>query len=132
MTRGLVYFALVFGAGFLLGPIRVLWLAPRVGERLAELLEAPVMLAVIVFSARWLVRRFPASTRAAYLGSGSLALLLVLIAESVVVVGIRGVSFWEHIARRDSVSGLVYLCLLLAFAIMPWALGTAAGTRDTA
>ena len=36
--RALLYFALVFGVGFLRGPVRVLWLAPRVGERGAELM----------------------------------------------------------------------------------------------
>jgi len=33
---GLLYFALTFGAGFLLGPIRILVLEPRVGVRAAE------------------------------------------------------------------------------------------------
>ena len=32
-----IYFGVVFGAGFALGPIRVLWLEPRVGARAAEL-----------------------------------------------------------------------------------------------
>ena len=36
---GVFYFGLVFGTGFVLGPVRVLWLAPRVGERWAELIE---------------------------------------------------------------------------------------------
>jgi hypothetical protein len=30
-----VYFALVFGAGFVLGPIRVLFIVPRFGVRMA-------------------------------------------------------------------------------------------------
>jgi len=34
------YFALVFGAGFLLGTIRVLLVAPRFGTRTAELMVA--------------------------------------------------------------------------------------------
>lgn len=33
------YFGWVFGAGFLLGTIRVLWVVPRFGTRTAELLE---------------------------------------------------------------------------------------------
>lgn len=58
LKAAVVYFALVFGAGFLLGFIRVLFAVPRVGERMAELLEAPVMLAVIILAAYWIVRRF--------------------------------------------------------------------------
>jgi len=52
-----MYFALVFGAGFMLGPMRILCIAPRLGERTAELLEAPVMLAISILTARWVVRR---------------------------------------------------------------------------
>ena len=55
-----LYFVLVFGAGFVLGPIRILWLVPRVGERTAELIEAPIMLVVIVLAARWIARRLAA------------------------------------------------------------------------
>jgi len=38
LLRGVLYFVLVFGAEFILGPLRVLWVAPRVGERVAELI----------------------------------------------------------------------------------------------
>jgi hypothetical protein len=37
------YFALVFGTGFVLGTIRVLWVVPQLGLRNAELLEQPIM-----------------------------------------------------------------------------------------
>ena len=33
---GVLYFDLVFGAGFVLGTIRTLWIAPRLGTRMAE------------------------------------------------------------------------------------------------
>jgi hypothetical protein len=36
-----LYFLIVFGVGFLLGPIRVFWLESRVGEAIATLCEAP-------------------------------------------------------------------------------------------
>ena len=52
------YFALVFGAGFVFGAVRVTWLVPRLGERAAELAEMPLMFVVIVFAARFVVRRF--------------------------------------------------------------------------
>ena len=54
LKAGTFYFALVFGAGFLLGTIRVLWVAPRFGTRIAELMEAPIMLVVTILTARWL------------------------------------------------------------------------------
>lgn len=58
MNAGAIYFGLCFGAGLVLGTIRVLWLLPAVGTRTAELLEMPVMLTVIILSARWVVRHF--------------------------------------------------------------------------
>ena len=44
----LFYFGLVFGVGFLLGPIRVLWLEPRFGPIVATACEAPFMLLAIL------------------------------------------------------------------------------------
>jgi len=57
LKAGGLYFALVFGAGFVLGTIRTLWVVPRVGTRMAELMEAPIMLVVTVVAARWTVLR---------------------------------------------------------------------------
>jgi hypothetical protein len=45
LKAGLIYFAIVFGAGFVLGTIRTLWVVPRLGTRMAELMETPIMLA---------------------------------------------------------------------------------------
>ena len=115
-----IYFALVFGAGFALGPIRVLWLVPRVGERLAELIEAPIMLAVVVFAARWIVRRLGPDTTpsdGAIVGSAALGLLLGF--ESGAVLWLRGLNIAEYVASRDPVAGAVYLVLLALFAVMP-------------
>lgn len=120
LQSGLWYFSVVFAAGFMLGPIRVLWLVPRVGERTAELLEAPVMLLVIVFAARWIVGRFaappPASER---LAVGGIALLLLLAAELTVVLWLRDLSIAQYAAERDPVAGLVYVAMLGLFATMP-------------
>jgi len=123
VRAGLAYFGLVFAAGFLLGALRVLWLAPRVGERAAELAETPLMLAVSLLAARWVVRRFQVpATAAARLRVGVLALALLLSCELTVVLALRGLSFGEYLATRDPLSGAVYLASLLVFAAMPWLL----------
>ena len=57
-TSSAEYFAIVFGAGFVFGTVRVMWLVPTVGVRIAELTELPLMLAVVFFAARWVNRRF--------------------------------------------------------------------------
>jgi hypothetical protein len=115
-----LYFALVFGAGFALGTLRVLLVAPRLGARTAELIEAPLMLVVTFLAARWTVVRLavpPAWTRR--LGMGGIALGLLLAAEFGLVLGIRGLSLREYFAGLDPVSGTVYYALLGAFALMP-------------
>ena len=123
IVRGVVYFALVFGIGFLLGIVRVLVLVPRLGERWAELVEAPLMLVAIVLSARFVVRTFPAPHRTGYLISGGIALLLLILAEVFVALGMRGVSISQYFAERDPVAGSVYVLMLIVFAGMPWLLG---------
>ena len=122
MIRGLVYFGLVFGVGFILGTIRVLWVVPLVGDRTAELIETPLMLAAIYFSARFITKRFEASRRVAYLYSGLVALLLLLIVEFSVVLALQGLSLREYLAERDPVAGAVYAVMLVIFAAMPWLL----------
>ena len=54
---GILYVAVVFGAGFVRGPIRVFWVVPHLGERTAELMEMPIMLMVMLVAAQWIVRR---------------------------------------------------------------------------
>jgi hypothetical protein len=56
VKAGVLYFALVFGAGFVLGTIRTLWVVPRFGMRVAELMETPIMLVVTIVAARWIVQ----------------------------------------------------------------------------
>jgi len=115
----MIYFAFVFGAGFILGPIRVLLISPRIGERAAELIEAPLMLVVIVISARWIVRRFRLSAIFPKVVVGLLALTLVLVLEFTVVLGLRGLTLTEYFQTRDPVAGSVYYLTLALFAVMP-------------
>jgi hypothetical protein len=120
LKAGVLYFALVFGAGFVLGPIRILWLVPRFGTRTAELMETPLMLAVIIVAARWVVRRLGApSTSSKRLGVGMIALGLLLVVEFSLVLWLRGLTFREYLASRDPVAGTVYIVMLGLFAIMP-------------
>jgi hypothetical protein len=120
LKAGVLYFALVFGAGFVLGPIRILWVVPRLGTRMAELMETPIMFVVILVAARWIVRRLALPTAAfSRLGMGSVALGLILVAEFTLVLRLRGLSMSEYLASRDPVSGTAYYVMLGVFAIMP-------------
>lgn len=123
MIRGAIYFALVFGVGFLLGVVRVLLVEPNIGARWAELAEMPLMLLAIFLAARFIVRRFPAARRASYIVSGGVALLLLVVVEFSVVLGVRGLSIAQYFAERDPLAGGVYALMLIVFAAMPWCLG---------
>lgn len=116
------YFASVFSIGFLLGIARTLWIAPRVGERVAELVELPVMVAASFFVARALMSRAGdvGIRAAAFVGLAALALLVC--AELAVVVFVRGQTLAEYVASRDPVSGSAYALALLLFAAMPAAI----------
>lgn len=121
LRLALLYFATVFGIGFLLGAIRVPLLVPRLGERWAELLEMPLMLVAIHWAAGLVLRRHHGAPRAAaLLRIGLLALALLVLAELLLAVALAGRPLAAYLAGRDPVSGTVYLAMLLVFAAMPW------------
>src|SRR5712691_1443255 len=102
LKAGVLYFAVVFGAGFALGPIRILWVVPRLGARMAELLEAPIMFVVMIVAVRWPIRKFDIPlTISKRLGMGAIGLSLMLVAEFTLVLWLRGLSIREYLASRD-------------------------------
>ena len=123
VKAGIYYFAAALCAGFILGPIRLLWLVPRVGTRAAELIELPIMLMVIFGAARLLVRRLAVPPDpSSRLGMGFLALALLVAAEMLLVGPLQGYSVREYFSSRDPVSGTAYYLSLLVFALTPFLL----------
>ena len=129
IKAALIYFALVFGFGFVLGAIRVPFIVPRLGVRAAELLEMPFMLVGIVLAAKFVVEHYVmpntilAHASLGLLVLGLFALGLLLIAEILLVVVLQRGNIRQYISNRDPISGSVYLILLLLFAIMPLIIG---------
>lgn len=123
------YFALVFGTGFVLGAVRVPLLVPRLGERLAVLLEMPWMALAMVLAARFVVQRQLHGrgplTRAAV---GALALAFMVAAELTVGLLLQQRPLQDILFGRDPVSGAVYLALLLLYALLPLLLGRGSTT----
>ncbi len=119
LKAGVVYFLIVFGAGFALAFVRLPVLVPRFGVRTAELLEIPVMLAVIFWASRRLAHRNISFSRASRLLCGIVAFALLVGAELLVAYafGVRSPS--QYLASRDPVSGSVYLASLVFFALAP-------------
>jgi len=91
LKTGILYFAFVFGVGFVLGSGRVLWAVPHFGVRMAELMKTPIMFLVTIVAARWLVRRLAVPyTLSSRLGMGCVALGLLLAAEFTLEAGTYG------------------------------------------
>jgi hypothetical protein len=116
------YFGVTFAIGFALGVVRVSLLEPRLGERWSELLESPFMLIAILIGARRVARRHPRSGRVRLaIGLGAAGVLLG--AEIVVGVTLRGLTTAASLFERDPISGAVYLMLVGVFAFAPWLSG---------
>lgn len=119
LKAGLVYFLIVFGAGFVLAFVRIPFLVPAYGVRTAELLEMPVMLAVIAWASRRLARKHPGLPRSGRLAAGLVALACLMAAELAVAYFLGARSPSQYIASRDPVSGSVYLASLVFLAVAP-------------
>jgi hypothetical protein len=133
VRAGLLYFALTFGAGFVLGPLRILILVPRLGTRTAELLELPVMIGITWLAARWVTRRLAVPLRTApRLAMGAIAGALLLAAEFTLVLRLRGLTLEEYFATRDPVAGAAYYAAVLLLVVMPLLVrGAPRGERDS-
>lgn len=127
LKTALAYFALVFGAGFILGPIRILFIVPRFGVFVAELMEYSLMLVVIVAAASWLVRKFQIAEQT--LMVGVLALALVMAFEFTLVLWLRGLTLTEYLSERDPLSSFIYYLMLVVFGLMPLLVNSASGLR---
>jgi hypothetical protein len=119
MAGGL-YFALVFAAGFVLGAIRTLLLAPRVGDFAAVAVELPVMLAISWIACgavlRWVQPGQGIGPRAV-MGLFALALLMAAELGLSLAIGLPSMAAW--LAGLTSAPGLLGLAGQVAFAIFP-------------
>ena len=117
---GILYFAIVFTCGFLLGVLRVLALAPWLGELLAVAVELPIMLAISWVVCGWLIRAFLVpGGHAARLVMGGLAFGLLMIAEAAIADLAFGQSLSEHLSRYAHASALLGLAGQALFGLFP-------------
>jgi len=117
---GVVYFLVVFLAGFVLGTIRVTLLAPTVGALPAVMIELPFILAIAWFVAGYLLRRLPLdAARNEDIGAGVLAFLLLIVAEALLALQLSGRMPAEFLARMITPEGLVGLGGQIVFAALP-------------
>ena len=114
------YWAVVFALGFVLGTVRVLWLAPLAGLVPATLIELPVMLGASWLASGWLVRRFAITDSGAALATGGLAFALLMAAECALAVAMMGQTPAQWLVDLRQPHALIGLAGQVVFAAMPW------------
>ena len=115
-----LYFLIVFGVGFVLGPVRVYWLERQLGETMATLCEAPFPLIAIVLAARWLPKVLRLRTNITSLAAmGVGALFLQQLADFAVGSVLRGITLAQQLSHLARPAGLIYTTLVIIFAVMP-------------
>lgn len=117
---GAVYWAIVFALGFVLGTLRVLWVAPAIGLLPATMLELPVILTASWFAAGWLIRRFAIASRGEALAAGALAFAILMAAECALASVLTGQSPAQWLAGLRQPHALLGLAGQVVFALMPW------------
>jgi hypothetical protein len=115
----IAYWAVVFALGFVLGTIRVLWLAPRVGIMPATALELPVMVGASWIASGWLIRRFAIVNGGQALAVGALAFAILMVAECALAVTLMAQSPAQWLSGLAAPHGLLGLAGQGAFAVMP-------------
>jgi hypothetical protein len=122
ISAAAIYFALVFAAGFALGTLRVLILAPAIGALPAVAAELPLMLALSWLACgAALARAFPRTAPGfgARAGVGALAFAFLMIAEAGLAIGLGGESGGAYLKRLSAPEGLLGLAGQIAFAAFP-------------
>jgi hypothetical protein len=117
---GVVYAAAVFVAGFAIGLIRVLWVAPLSGDFAAFILEAPVMLAISWTLCGWTTERVGGPTRVRdRVAMGAVALVLLSGAETLVATIAAGGRLAPVMTTRGQPAMFLGLVTQVCFALCP-------------
>lgn len=117
---GALYFVVMFALGFVLGTLRVLVVAPRLGDWGATLIELPIMLTLSWFACRWLVGRFAVPGRVApRLAMGATAFMLLMVAEILLGTSLLGRTLTQQVQAMTGGVGLLGLLGQFAFAAFP-------------
>lgn len=122
IVAGGLYFLAVFMAGFVLGTLRTLVLAPHLGAVGAVALEVPAMLAIAWFACGEVIRRLEVSVALPMrLTMGGAAFALLMTAETLLAWVLFGRSPAEHAVRYANPDALLGLAAQIAFGLFPLA-----------
>jgi len=120
IKAAMVYWAMIFALGFLLGAIRTYWIVPALGDvTIAVLAEIPFMLAASWWCARTLVRRYAVDRTARRAVMGGLAFALLMAAEATVGLILAGESLSDWLTSLWHMPGILGFASQILFALFP-------------
>src|SRR5215831_17472139 len=116
---GALYAIIVFVIGFILGTVRVLLVAPRLGETTAVIIEAPIMLAASWLVCRWCVDRLDVRRTVPARSLMGFVAFLVLMSAEIGLGAVLGRSLVDQLAADTSPPGAIGLGAQMIFAMFP-------------
>lgn len=117
------YFGIVFAVAFGLGTVRTFFVEPSFGQPGATIIEAPFLLAAMLWAASWIPRRFHLIGNQVALASvGLTALALQQVADAALGLTLRRLTLVEQYAQFLRPEGWVFAILLVVFAGAPYLL----------
>jgi hypothetical protein len=125
LIAGTAYFLALFALGFVLGTIRVVFVAPRFGQLAGTFAEVPVMLTAAYLICRWALRHWKVPRTIAIRWAMVLHFLALLFAfETLVGLTLFGRPLSEQWAALVTLAGLLGLSSQLIAALLPVFVGT--------
>ncbi|MEO5937795.1 MAG: hypothetical protein ABIQ43_02160 [Sphingomonas sp.] len=114
-----IFFLGLFAVGFVLGTIRVIFVAPRIGQLAATIAEIPVMLVAAFFTSRWSIRHWQVVRKGAVRWTMGIWFLILLAGfETVLGVTLFGRSIADQWVALAAPAGLIGLSGQLIAAFM--------------
>ena len=120
LVAGTVYFLALFALGFLLGTIRVVFVAPRFGQVIGTLAEVPVMLAAAYIICRWTLNHWRVSPKNTVRWTMIPLFLALLFAfETLLGLALFGRMLSEQWATLFTLAGALGLSAQVIAALLP-------------
>jgi hypothetical protein len=120
LVAGTVYFLALFALGFLLGTIRVVFVAPRYGQVTGTLAEVPVMLTAAYVICRWVLNHWRVSPRSTIRWTMvPLFLVLLFTFETLFGLALFGRTLSEQWAALVTLAGVLGLSAQVIAALLP-------------
>lgn len=134
LFAGFLYFTVVFAAGFVLGALRMLVLAPTLGASAAIVVEVPFILLISWLVCRAIVDRMEVPASVSHrVAMGAVAFAILMIAELALSMVLLGRSFSQHLLAYAAAANMLGLGAQIAFALFPTVqLAMASGARRRA